>query len=425
MNIRFLARSVAHLAALSLMALLASCGGHGGGGATNIAYVRFINATSAGTLSVALSGSAVFNAAAPGSTSGYSSLTAGTYTVAATSSNGALTSASQAMTFASGDYAIIAYDRDGAIFLASLAENIVAPAAGTGTFSLANTSPDTGLLDVYVVPAGTASLAGFSPIFNTSSLGTTTLTVGSTYDVYAVASGSKTDIRYKLAGLTTASTQVETLVLTGTPGGALANGMLIIQAGAVTFSPNPFARVRLFSALPQAGGTAIVATVGTTTLPTVVAPVQGSYTPVTGGANTYSVTVAGAAVATLPANTFVAGGDYTILVYGSAGSPVVTVLTDNNQSAGVQANIRLVNVGVTSGGLALSDNFASPVITGVAYGTSSGYVGVPPAASPVIQILAPSSAPLTLTAVPGLSAGEVYTIFVIDSALTYQVVRDR
>ena len=155
MNIRFLARSVAHLAALSLMALLASCGGHGGGGATNIAYVRFINATSAGTLSVALSGSAVFNAAAPGSTSGYSSLTAGTYTVAATSSNGALTSASQAMTFASGDYAIIAYDRDGAIFLASLAENIVAPAAGTGTFSLANTSPDTGLLDVYVVPAGT------------------------------------------------------------------------------------------------------------------------------------------------------------------------------------------------------------------------------------------------------------------------------
>ena len=416
------------LAAVAL--LLTAChSGHGNGGAVATpANLRFVNAAPDVSLTVTLNGAAAFSDTAASSATGYAQVTAGSYVVTVTSTSTSLVSPAVTLALATDQtYSLLAYVRDGAVIITLINENQTVPPAGFATLGVSNASPDSGALDVFVVAPGTTNLAGLAPTFQSTAFRaapiSTTLVAG-TFDMILTAAGNPTDVRLVVPSVVVTGGEILTLAFTSTTGGALVSGVLLNQTGA-TFVPTTSARVRVVSALPIAGASQVSATVGSTSLASVFAPNPGIYTLVTGGTTAYSVTAAGTAVATLPAATFAAGGDYTILVYGTAGAPIVEVLTDNNQapSVGGNANLRLVNAGVNvAGGLTLYDNSVQ-VASSVGYGTASPYFGVVASSSSILELIQPSVTPVSTT--KALTAGSVYTVFVIDTTLTMYVIRDR
>jgi hypothetical protein len=422
-----LIRSVKSVAAVLFAVLIAACSSSNNS-ATPV-HLRFVNATPASTLSVTLNGNGQFSGVTAGTATGYAQVTPSNYTIEVTSSNGALATSTQVLGLASGQtYTVLAYQRDGAIVAELVVEDQTLPASGYATIAVSNSSPDPGTLDVYIVPPGTTSLTGLSPTFQQVVFGaapSATTMVSGTYDIVATATGNPSDVRSRLSSVSFASTQILMAAYTSTGGGALVDAVLLTQGSSVQFKPATQARVRAVSALPVAGATPVVATVGGTTLANVYSPVAGLYALVTGGTSTYSVTVNGTPVATLPAATFAAGGDFTILVYGSASSPSVAVFTDNNQAPiGSDINLRLVNAAVNvAGGLTLYDNQVQ-VASSVPYGQASTYFGVVGSSTSTLEVIEPGATPVSLSI--SLNApGAVYTVFVIDSTLMPYPIRDR
>jgi hypothetical protein len=418
------------IAAPLIALLLSSCGSSSNNASTSVS-LRFLNASKTASMTVAVNGTVDFTAQAPLTASPYISFAAGAFPVAVTSANGALVSSTITQGFGAGtSYTLLAYDRDGAIQTALVTENQPVPAAGYGSLAVSNLSADPGSLDVYVVATTTASVVGLAPTFSAVAYGATppatTLATGS-YKVVATAAGNVNDLRFTLPSFSVGSQQIQTLAFSSTPGGALVNGTLFTQGGGASFSNNTNARVRVFSALPTSPSVPVVATLGSVVLPTVYSPNPGVYTTVAGGSTSYSLTVSGTAVAGVPAATFATGGDYTILVYGTAGSPLVSVFTDVNQApVGGDINLRLVNAGVTTaGGLTLYDNGVQ-VANATAYGTASPYFSTTIASSTVLELIQPGVAPYFPNPQPTFTSPQsVYTVFVIDTTLVPYVIRDR
>jgi len=409
--------------------LLAACGSHNGGTSTPSANVRFVNASSDATLTVNFNATPEYVNVPPASATSYVPVTPGTASVTVTGTSGTLASPASNLAFASAQtYTLLAYVRDGAIVLAQVAENQVVPAAGNSTIGIANLSPDSGALDVYVVAPGTTTLAGLAPTFQSTSYRAApawATFVSGSFDIWATAGGNQNDIRLHLPAVSLAGGEVVLLATTSTGGGALVNAALLTSAPSAQFIAASNARVRVVSALPVNGSSPVTASVGTTSLAPVFSPNPGTYTLVTGGATSYTLSIAGTPVANLPAATFGAGSDYTIVVYGAVNAPIVAVYTDTNQvpTVGGDVNLRLINAGVTAtGGLTLYDNNVA-VASALPYGAASAYFGVP-AVTAALELVAPSLTSVTLTQPLG-PTGSVYTVFVIDSSLTPYVIRDR
>jgi hypothetical protein len=421
-------RFLQSLAIVAVAAVLTACGSGNNNSSSSIS-LRFVNASQKAALSVSLNGTAQFSSVATASASKYDSIASGNYTVAITSASGSLASWTLTTGLSGGNtFTLLAYDRDGAIVATLINENQTVPTSGYGTIGVFNFSPDSDPLDVYVVSPGTATLTGLTPTFqavNFSSTTTWTTLAAGTFDIIATASGNTNDVRFKLPSVAVPGTQVVMLAFSSTPGGALVNGVLMTQNGAVQFAPTAGARVRIVSALPVASTALVAATVGGTSFASVYSPNPGTYTLVPGGTSTYSISVAGTPIASLPTATFATGGDFTILVYGTVSSPSVSIFTDNNQapiSSG--ANLRLVNAAVNvPGGLTLYDNNVQ-VASSIGYGAASSYFGVAESATSTLELIEPSVAPVTTTVALN-SPGAVYTVFVIDSGLTPYVIRDR
>jgi hypothetical protein len=427
-----LIRFLKFAAALALALLIAACGSSNNNSSPT--SVRLINASHTANLTLTLNGAAQFSNVASASATGYAQVTASTYTLAVASPSGALASSTQVVGLASAQtYSVLAYDRDGAIVALVVAENQTVPAAGFSLLGISNDSPDSGALDLYVVAPGTSTVVGLAPTFQSVGFGAAplfTTLVSGTYELVATASGNPNDVRFKTASQQLTSTQIVLLGFTSTSGGALVNGVLANQGASVSFSQTSNARVRVVSALPVSGTSQVSATVGGTAFAPVFSPNPGTYTLVPGATTSYSLSVAGTAIASPPAATFATGGDYTILVYGaSAASPAVSIFTDNNQApiAG-DVNLRLVNAGVTvAGGLTMYDNNVQ-VASAVAYGAASPYFGVTESATSSLELIAPTLTPLTVT--PSLNVpASVYTVFVIDGAMSpttsLSIIRDR
>jgi hypothetical protein len=423
-------RSLFTLFAAPVCLFLAACSSHSGSTAA-VSTVRFVNADATVSLQVNSSGAVQFAPQGPGTASDYISVDPGVYTitVAATSGSSALASPSlTALLSGSQTYALIAYVRDNAVVVQAVTENQASPAAGNTTLGFSNLSQDSGALDVYVVAPGTASLTGLAPTFASAVFRPTpiyTTFFSGTFDVVATAAGDPLDVRMRWPSVSLGSGLIQVLVATSTPGGTLVNAALLTQGGAVNFLAATNARLRLVSALPPATVAPVTAKVGSVSIGPVFSPNPGTYTLVPGNSTTYTLSVNGTAVTTLPAATFSTGGDFTVLVYGTPGAPLVAVFTDDNQLPGVlgQVNLRLVNAGVNvPGGLSLYANNVQAA-SQVAYGGASGYFGVP-AADSVLELVEALAAPVTTTLQLGPS-GSVYTVFVIDTTLTPYVIRDR
>jgi hypothetical protein len=402
------------VAAISL--LLAACGGHKNN--TPPANLRFVNAAQNDSLTLSLNGSPLFSGIAPTSTSSYTSVTAGSYTISVTGATGTVVSPAFTFALSAGlNYSIVAYVRNGAVITELLNENQTVPTAGYGTLGMTNMSPDSGALDLYVVAPGTTDISALAPLFQAAvfkgSPVWTTLVAG-TFDVIVTAAGNQSDVRMKLPSVTLGGAQVMMLGFTSTGAGALVDAIMLNQGGSVQLVNTSFARARVVSALPAAGATSVNATIGSVNLTPVFAPNAGTYTLVAGGTSTYSISAAGTPIASLPAATFNAGGDFTILVYGAAATPSVAVYTDNNQLPVVGGNVkvRLINAAIdVPGGLTLVDN-GSTVASAVGYGQASPYFGVATSAQSALELIQPSVAP-TSTTIQLSPAGSVWSIFVM------------
>lgn len=411
-------------------ALLAACGG---GGDSSTAQMRLLNASIGyAALDMSVDSTTVNSAVAYGAVGSYADVkTSATGTEIQSNSVGS-TLASSTPTLAAGShYAMIAYGSAGSLQTTLLQEDQEAPASGKSKLLVLNLAPDAGSMDVYVTGADetldTASTVA-SGIAAGSGSGYVSLNSG-TFRVRLTAAGSKSDVRLDIPSITLPSAGVSTLVLTGSTGGVLVNGIQLIQQGATTNFPNTTARARLVAAV---GGSALVSgSVGQTALmPTSVAPTIGDYTTLTAGAADLSVYVNGQLMS-FAKPTLVAGNDYTLMVWGTAANPQLSVLTDDNRlptSPTTTAKIRLVN-GVASAatGLTLNVDY-SALASNVVAGTASTAQTTPASTAALLTVTSPSSTtPVYSLSDLGITAGYVYTVFVMgdSTAMVGSLRRER
>jgi hypothetical protein len=427
-------RTLLCAAAAITISLLTACGS--GSGTTVPASIRLVNAATV-PLTLNLNSQPTTALTSPDSSSPYVSVSPSQYTVGL-QGTGVSTGAGSTIGLGTGQqYTTIAFQQGNSTSIYAIVDNQGTPAAGSSSLNVANISVDAGSLDVYVVPHPYTSLTGYSPTFpsvqGTSTIATLALTAAG-YDVVVTGPSSPNDLRFVLSNPPLASAQQYTLALTGTTGGGLVNSILIpqgISVPASAFLPNTNARVRIWSAVPGAPALEVLATVGSTVLKQDAAPFPSHYQVVPAGSKITALTIGGTPVA-LPADTFAAGGDYTILVY-SSGPSVATVLTDINRVVQSRASVRVINAAITdSGGVSLLVN-GNPESVGVPFGTdgatagdpASAYYGVLPASGAKLQLQGgASTSAWTVTGVP-LVSGSVTSVLVYDLAQPPVVITDR
>lgn len=327
---------------------------------------------------------------------------------------------------------VVAYEVNGVVRTTLLPEDAVLPASGASALRVLDSALDAGALDVYVTaPAAagtTPSLDAVAPSFTLSAqnfvqlLDAATFTPG-TYEVVVTGQGNKADIRADVKNVVLASQQLGLVVLTPASGGVLLNGGVVLQqlAGYVT-GRNTNARVRLVAGV--SGAPLVAATVGNTQIASARSPSVGSYATVPAAGSSSSgalaVTVGGVAQ-TVPASTLAAGSDNTLLVTGSATTPVVQLLADDNHLPATSTNlkIRVVN--------GLTGTNASPITLSYNFSTFSGAASIQPGAASIYgsltvpvngagsEIDVTSTAGGTIYSKTGLalSANSVYTLFLL------------
>ena len=402
-------------------ALLAACGGGGDGSS---AQMRLLNASIGyAALDMAVDSTTVNSGVTYAGVGSYADVKTDATGTEVQSNNVGSTLASSTPTLASGShYTMIAYGSAGSVRTTLLQEDQDAAATGKSKLLVLNLAPDAGAMDVYVTGADesldSASTVA-SAIATGSGSGYITLNSG-TFRVRMTAASSKTDLRLDIPSITLPSAGVSTLILTGSTGGVLVNGIQLLQQGATANFPNTTVRARLVAAV---GSSALVSgAIGQTPLmPTSVAPTIGDYTTVTAGAADLSVYVNGALMSfTKP--TLTAGSDYTLMVWGTAADPKLAVLTDDNRlptSPTTTAKIRLVN-GVASAttGLTLNVDY-SALASNVVAGTSSSPQTTSASTSALLTVTSPSSTtPVYSLSELGIQAGYVYTVFVMGDSNT-------
>ncbi|NQD38868.1 DUF4397 domain-containing protein [Permianibacter sp. IMCC34836] len=431
MNRRFF--SYAMLLALASFSIvgckLEDISGSDDGEDSSTASVRLVNLTSASDLQLTVDDgdteSTIATAVASGAASSYKTLDVTSYSIVASSAGASLSTSSTSSLSLTEDeeYSIVAFERGGLIKLWKLTDDTDEPSSGYAYFTVINAGSDAGSLDVYVVEPDT-DITDLTPTFSSVSAASTSLTnaiSAGTYDIVVTASNKPNDVRLKLTSVSLASTTIQSLMLTPTSGGALVDGALIEQGGAVALHRNDTARVRVIAAFPagETSNLAVNVTVGDSSLNSVTAPSIGGYSLVPANTSYYSVEVGDTAVSSLPVASFNSGGDYTVLAYGNTeNDAAVTVLTDNNQLPSSGAKIRLVNGAVSAAGLSLSANYAN-LFSEINFGKSSVYSGIT-AGTTRLDLTSPATAFTSYTSNVSILSGGVYSLFVLgdtDSAI--------
>jgi len=199
-------------------------------------------------------------------------------------------------------------------------------------------------------------------------------------------------VRLQVPSISLPALQTATMIVTATSGGTLVNGMMAIQNGAVTNYPGTNARLRVVSGITGVNSTtpSNVAAYrdGLQLLdPSLTSPAIGTYVTVPPGSQSsdpITVTVNGSSYTVTDTTAMVAGGDYTLLLWGTPSAIQNKLIADDNRlptTAGT-AKFRLTNALTNqSGGLNLAVNY-SPLVTNVLPGNS----GVPAQALTVSSV---------------------------------------
>lgn len=331
--------------ALTLTLGLAACGG---GTDRTKAHVRLVNASSGyNSLALTVDGSTIASGVTAGSSTGYADASRGSQDLDISSPSSATILATRRADLGKDTYySLLAYGKAGALTTQLLDETQASPSSGKTLVRVINTAPDAGSLDVYLTGNNDA-LTQAAPLQSGAAYGTlgSFVTINSgTWRLRVTAAGTATDLRLDVSGLSFGDKGVMTLVLTPARGGVLVNALLLPQQDNAAAAANTQARVRVVAGVTSnAAVTASVA--GTTLASNIIAPALTEYALVAAGSIAPVVTVNGTAVAFAAAPTFLAGGDYTLLVYGAPGTASASVVADDNSlpSDSTKAKLRLIN----------------------------------------------------------------------------------
>lgn len=405
------------MAALPMTSLV-GCGGSSSGDAS----LRLVNASGYDALDLYIDDELLLSSVAYGSASSYTSVSAATVTAALTNADSATYLLSQSRTLETDTkYTAVAYGWQGALKSNLIADSVDAADSGKTKLTVLNTASDAGSLDVYLTAASDdldASTPVATGVAGGSSSSVTSVTAG-TYRLRVTASEDTSDLRLDVASITLASTGVVTLVLMPGPGGVLVHAMQLVQGGAVTPLLNTQARVRVVGGVAS-GATVSASVGGVSLLSGAPSPTIGSYKLVDAGSSVaISVSVAGSSLAARTA-TLEAGGDYTLLVSGTAASPTVSVVEDDNRlpTSTSKYKLRLLNAmnGMDSYPLTLTVDYEA-VISDLAAGAVSDPVALNSNDAATLEVSsALSSTALYSLTDTALAAQGVYTVFMFGTS---------
>jgi hypothetical protein len=413
------------------MAVLAGCGGGGG----DSGQVRLINATlthaSINLISTSDSNTLVSNVATD-SVSGYVGVGSGTPTLQINdATTGTLLVGTTPSLTNGGHLAIIAYEIDGIVQPAFIAEDTTNPTSGNAGVRIIDLAVDAGALNIYLMATGTAPTSSTTPTFQISAPSQVTAT-GSllvppgSYTVYVTGPASVSDVRLKIDTLTLSDSQNTALILSPTAGGVLVNGASLIQQGDYTATKNTNARVRVAAAV--SGGATVTVKAGSTAVTTnATSPAVTPYVLVPAAGSTLSVTVNGAAV-TAPTAALAAGTDSTLLVSGAAGAAAAKLIVDDNHGSLTVGDARLRMINALTGAapnvtfkaaFSILDTAVEPI-------SASEYFDVVGGTNIQIDALSGATATSLFSQQVTLQAGKVYTVFMFGdpSAPIGDIVQD-
>lgn len=411
-------------AALLGTTTLSLVGCSGNGESDDQPQVRLLNAsTGYSALDLYVDGTKEQSSIAYGAVGGYATVDEGSLSVVLKNagSSSALNTANRS--FSSGDHAtILAYGQAGALSSLLLAEDEDDADSGETSLLIEHLATEAGTVDVFLLSGSDTlddAVALASSLAAGSSYGRTTMTSGS-YRLVVTGAGDKTDLRLDTSGVTLGSKKNVSLVLTQGKGGVLVHALQLVQQGALTVLANTQARVRVVCSV--AGGATVTATLADVSLITGAAsPRIGSYQLVTAGTQTLALTVAGTALAT-SAQTLVAGHDYTLLVWGDAAAPTVSLISEDNSlpTVSTKAKVRVLHAlnGQTTA-LGLTVDYVS-LVSGQAQGGLSAFGSVTAGSSIVVNLVNASTGATVATVDSDgttLVARNLYTFYALgDSA---------
>lgn len=377
--------------------------------------VRLVNASAGyASLDLYVDGDKVSSAIGYGEASSYYGTSAGTHTTAYHSEGSATAVLSQSRSLGTdAPVTVITYGWSGGLAALALTDTEEAPASGKTKLLVVNTAPDAGSVDVYLSGAdddiADATAVAYSVAGGSSYSGGYVAVASGTYRLRVTAAGSTTDVRLDTTGLTLKSTQVAALVITPTASGVLVNSLLVPQGGTVTALNNTQARVRVVSGVSDGG--AVTATFdGTTVASASNAPAIGNYAQLTAATGTLALS----GTSTSASTTFTAGGDYTVLVLGTASAPTMTVISDDNRlpTSSTQAKLRVMHgLSDDTSALTLSADYTA-IAQNVTQGTASSHGTLTAATLSSLMVYSSAGTLYSDTDVT-LSAKGVYTVFML------------
>ena len=412
----------AALALIFCLPLLHACGGSSDDG-----YVRLVNATSDySSISLYESDDAVGSAVDSDTVGSYAGVGADTYEFDLRTAGSSSTAASTSQAVAKGDhFTLVAYVDAGTLKTATLADDEDKPSSGYASLRIFNAAPAVAAgVDVYVTTTACASLTSADTATATDVTGlqsgytsVVAASAGSSWHVCVTGTGDRTDLRLDIPALTLTSQQIATLILTKTSGGVLMNGLLLNQQGTLTSYANTNARLRLV-ADAASGGVVSASANGTTLGDSYVSPTVSAWRTVTAGDLALTLSINGVAL-TQTGLSAAAGGDYTLLVAGTAGAPTINLIADDDSApTSTTLPVRMKLVNGLNGGSGSAMLTSSGVVVGdsVLFGAASADANI--AASAAAADLQVTSAGATLWEMSGqtLASGSVYTVFLLGDA---------
>lgn len=400
---------------LTATAFLTACGSGGGGGSNT--QVRLLNATrSYAALDLTVNDKTINSKVAYATVGDYGDVdTNNTATKVLTSDVGTSIAATTPTLTGGSNYTYITYGFAGAIRTTLLQEAETVPDANKAKLLVLNLAPDAGALDVYVTTA--------TDDINSATALTTNLQGGAgsgyiqinsgTFRVRVTGYNKRTDLRLDIPAVTLDSASVNTLILTASDGGVLVNGITLVQKGAVKNFANTQSRVRTVAALTN-GGTVASSINGQQMFSGAISPLISDYVTTNSGASTLSAKVNGLDMSFTPP-TLTAGKDTTLLIWGDASAPRMSVLDDDNRLPTVSGNvkIRLVNAIPTQGAVSLNVDF-SALASNVAPGMSSTPNNISSTTSSQVDVTVPtSSSSIYTNSTLAFPANSVWTFFAV------------
>lgn len=386
--------------------------------------VRIINATTEYTsldlYTQASDGSddLVVSGTAADTASAYTGIDKGSYTFDIKSSTSAGSAIPVTGTITKTDhFSIVTYLTGSTTKAQFLTDEDTNPASGNAKLRVFNAAPnETPSVDVYLTSNACNALAVTDTAFASAVTALQTsysqVTAGN-WNVCVFTAGDTSTLLLDIPKLTLNNQEIATLILTHTAGGVLLNGSVLDQQGAFTPYASAISRIRV--AADAASSAQVSVTLNGTDLTTLApSPSVNDYTTIVSGtALTGTVTIDGVTTSGVSLAAPTAGTDYTLLVTGSAGSPVLTLITDNNTPS--TSTTQTVKARVINGVNGLTGTVAATVdnksLGSAALGAASTYVQIP-------ATTGTSTVQATITTNPAslvnqsFTANGVYTVFI-------------